>query len=456
MRNRRQNSGRAHHRGAAPGILRHLRRSLRPHFRRELRALLAGVRHRGAYRRQDQQGHLPAGHRRHRHLSLHFLRLFGERRRAGQFLLPRLGPQAGDRRRAQQSMKEIWNSERMNALRLQHLEGRRRQNGVCGNCGQLSHCLPDNIDAHRLALLDKFKQLVRSIRTSSRRAAATANSRPWRRNEDPACHAASRRRRRQGACGVSAALPEGVEQTFFCSKTPRDRRYADAIEATARASSSPTSSSRWRACARGRHRPVRILEPSAPVRMPGALRVPADAQRILVAYFRASQAADPAGADRGGRPLRLYDRGFAGDPRGWLMLRRRRQRKSPSSIAASDFPGRRGGRRERQDAGIAYLGTVDFVKMHRVFSTPSTGWSATTIASLGVGCPRSDPVVARARAMRHPERIVFAARRPTRRPRWRRPISFSIRCSPIITAPPKTRSSKPCRWAVAGRAGQSR
>jgi radical SAM protein with 4Fe4S-binding SPASM domain len=59
-----------------------------------------------------------------------------------------------------QSMKEIWNSTAMNALRLQHLEGRRRQNGVCGNCGQLSHCLPDNIDAHRLMLLEKFKTLV--------------------------------------------------------------------------------------------------------------------------------------------------------------------------------------------------------------------------------------------------------------------------------------------------------
>jgi hypothetical protein len=53
----------------------------------------------------------------------------------------------------------------MNALRLQHLEGRRRQNGVCGNCGQLSHCLPDNIDAHRLVLLDKFKKLVPVNRT---------------------------------------------------------------------------------------------------------------------------------------------------------------------------------------------------------------------------------------------------------------------------------------------------
>jgi len=65
----------------------------------------------------------------------------------------------GDVRR--QSMKDIWNSELMNALRLQHLEGRRRQNAVCGGCGQLSHCLPDNIDAHRPALLAKFKEAVR-------------------------------------------------------------------------------------------------------------------------------------------------------------------------------------------------------------------------------------------------------------------------------------------------------
>jgi len=55
-----------------------------------------------------------------------------------------------------QSMREIWNSDAMNALRLQHLEGRRRQNPVCGSCGQLSHCLPDNIDAHREVLLAKF------------------------------------------------------------------------------------------------------------------------------------------------------------------------------------------------------------------------------------------------------------------------------------------------------------
>ena len=68
----------------APGILRYLRRPLRPHLHRELRALLAGIRYREAHRRQNQQRHLPARHRRNRHLSVHFLRLFGERRRPGQ------------------------------------------------------------------------------------------------------------------------------------------------------------------------------------------------------------------------------------------------------------------------------------------------------------------------------------------------------------------------------------
>lgn len=56
-----------------------------------------------------------------------------------------------------QSLKDIWNSDKMNALRLQHLEGKRSENPVCSNCGQLTHCLPDNIDAHRESLIPKFK-----------------------------------------------------------------------------------------------------------------------------------------------------------------------------------------------------------------------------------------------------------------------------------------------------------
>ncbi|MBU0726843.1 MAG: radical SAM protein [Alphaproteobacteria bacterium] len=55
-----------------------------------------------------------------------------------------------------QSVKAIWNSGEMNALRRLHLEGKRCQSPVCGSCGQLSHCLPDNIDAYRDELLPKF------------------------------------------------------------------------------------------------------------------------------------------------------------------------------------------------------------------------------------------------------------------------------------------------------------
>lgn len=55
------------------------------------------------------------------------------------------------------SLSDIWNSDRMNDLRLMHLEGKRREHPVCGHCGQLSHCLPDNIDAYRPALLERMR-----------------------------------------------------------------------------------------------------------------------------------------------------------------------------------------------------------------------------------------------------------------------------------------------------------
>ncbi len=207
LRNRRQDSGRADHRGAAPGILRHLRRSLRPHFRRELRAVLAGVRHRGAHRRQDQQGHLPAGHRRHRHLPLYLLRLFGECRRPGQVLLPRLGPQAHHRRRAHpvdEGDLDLRGDERAAPA------ASRRPPPAERRLRQLRPAQPlparQYRRASRRAAREVQESRARSIRTSSRPAAPTANSRPWRRNEDPACRAASRRRSRQSARGHQRGL----------------------------------------------------------------------------------------------------------------------------------------------------------------------------------------------------------------------------------------------------------
>ena len=62
---------------------------------------------------------------------------------------------------SKQSLKEVWHSKKMNTLRLQHLEGRRMENPVCSQCGQLSHCLPDNIDSYRADLLPRFLEYAR-------------------------------------------------------------------------------------------------------------------------------------------------------------------------------------------------------------------------------------------------------------------------------------------------------
>lgn len=56
-----------------------------------------------------------------------------------------------------ESMRAIWNGDAMNALRLQHLRGERKNNPVCGSCGQLSNCMPDKIDAHRETLLARVE-----------------------------------------------------------------------------------------------------------------------------------------------------------------------------------------------------------------------------------------------------------------------------------------------------------
>ena len=61
------------------------------------------------------------------------------------------------------SMVEIWNSKEMNDLRLRHLKGKRKDTSVCKDCGQLSHCLPDNIDGFRKELLPKFETYLDNL-----------------------------------------------------------------------------------------------------------------------------------------------------------------------------------------------------------------------------------------------------------------------------------------------------
>ena len=57
-----------------------------------------------------------------------------------------------------QSLKEIWEGDALFRHRVEHLRGKRKENDVCGQCGQLSHCLPDNIDPYRKELLSRISE----------------------------------------------------------------------------------------------------------------------------------------------------------------------------------------------------------------------------------------------------------------------------------------------------------
>jgi len=55
-----------------------------------------------------------------------------------------------------ESLKEIWNGEALFQHRREHLLGKRKENPICAVCGQLSHCLPDDIDPYSDKLLEKL------------------------------------------------------------------------------------------------------------------------------------------------------------------------------------------------------------------------------------------------------------------------------------------------------------
>ncbi len=56
-----------------------------------------------------------------------------------------------------ETLKAIWNGEAMQRHRIAHLRGRRKDHSTCADCGQLSHCLPDNIDAYAASLLERIE-----------------------------------------------------------------------------------------------------------------------------------------------------------------------------------------------------------------------------------------------------------------------------------------------------------
>ena len=208
---------------------------------------------------------------------------------------------------------------------------------------------------------------------------------------------------------IGAALPkEAVEQTFILLEEPRDRRYADAIEAGG-----------GRVIIADGLEQVARLAAAADIvqfefwnhpRMFECLArcaFPADAQRVLVAYFRPRQTVYPAWADGGGGALRVHDRSFARD-----SFDRADPEAAPKKIAVINsgfgFLGVSRAPAKGRKPVIAYLGTVDFVKMHPGFFDAIDGLAGDDGRVLVWGAvDPSGPVAARARAMRHPERIDF-------------------------------------------------
>lgn len=55
-----------------------------------------------------------------------------------------------------QTLREIWRSKKLLEHRLAQLRGERKRNVICAGCGQLSHCLPDNIDPYAPEITDRL------------------------------------------------------------------------------------------------------------------------------------------------------------------------------------------------------------------------------------------------------------------------------------------------------------
>ena len=56
-----------------------------------------------------------------------------------------------------ETLRDIWHSPAMTELRRLHLQGKRRENSVCRDCGHVKYAQVDNIDAYREQLLAKLE-----------------------------------------------------------------------------------------------------------------------------------------------------------------------------------------------------------------------------------------------------------------------------------------------------------
>ena len=59
----------------------------------------------------------------------------------------------------EESLKDVWEGKAMKQYRKMFLEGERKNHPVCGNCGQMSHGNPDNIDPFKKEILEKLNNM---------------------------------------------------------------------------------------------------------------------------------------------------------------------------------------------------------------------------------------------------------------------------------------------------------
>lgn len=57
-----------------------------------------------------------------------------------------------------ESVKDIWNGQKLNEYRIKFLKKERRLMDICSNCGQLTHGMPDNIDLYADELLKRIEK----------------------------------------------------------------------------------------------------------------------------------------------------------------------------------------------------------------------------------------------------------------------------------------------------------
>ena len=57
------------------------------------------------------------------------------------------------------SVKDIWHGKKLKMYQKMFLDGNRKKHPICGNCGQMSHGMPDNIDEYKGLLLKKLQKI---------------------------------------------------------------------------------------------------------------------------------------------------------------------------------------------------------------------------------------------------------------------------------------------------------